>query len=106
MSFKEYLKYYMLGGRKIFPCAVNGKKPITNRGYKDASSNPDQINEWWKNHPDANIGLVTGEDANLVVVDVDVKNNAGGLESLDQLQDECGQFNTLMVHSPSGGRHY
>jgi putative DNA primase/helicase len=106
MSFKEYLKYYMLGGRKIFPCKVNGKKPITANGYKDATINPNQINEWWGNHPDANIGLVTGEDANLVVVDVDVKNNAGGLESLDQLQDECGQFDTLMVHSPSGGRHY
>jgi len=102
----DYIKYYIEGGKEIFPCAVNGKKPITNRGYKDASSNPDQISIWWKNHPDANIGLVTGEDANLVVVDVDVKNNAGGLESLDQLQDECGQFDTLMVHSPSGGRHY
>ena len=102
----DYIKYYIEGGKEIFPCAVNGKKPITNHGYKDASSNPDQISIWWKNHPDANIGLVTGKDANLVVVDVDVKNNAGGLESLDQLQDECGQFDTLMVHSPSGGRHY
>jgi putative DNA primase/helicase len=102
----EYIKYYALGGLKIFPCEPNGKKPITTNGYKDATTNPNQIDEWWGNHPDANIGLVTGKDANLVVVDVDVKDNAGGMESLEQLESECGQFDTLMVHSPSGGRHY
>ncbi len=106
MSFKEYLKYYMLGGIKIFPCEVNGKKPITTNGYKDATNSTNKINEWWVNHPDANIGLVTGKDANLVVVDVDIKDNAGGMESLEQLENECGQFDTFMVHSPSGGRHY
>jgi len=103
---KEYIKYYILGGREIFPCKVNGKRPITTNGYKDATTSPNQINEWWNNHPDANIGLVTGKEANLVVVDVDVKDNAGGMESLEKLETECGQFDTLMVHSPSGGKHY
>lgn len=103
---KEYIKYYIHGGQKIFPCKPNKKKPLTAHGYKDATSKPDQINTWWGNHPDANIGLVTGKEANLVVVDVDVKDNAGGMKSLEQLEKECGQFDTLMVHSPSGGRHY
>ena len=102
----EYIKHYALEGLKIFPCKSNGKKPITTNGYKDATTNASQIDEWWTNYPNANIGLVTGKDANLVVVDVDVKDNAGGMESLEQLENECGQFDTLMVHSPSGGRHY
>ena len=106
ISFKEFIKYYIEGGRKIFPCEANGKKPITTNGYKDATTSPNQINEWWNNHPDANIGLVTGEEANLVVVDVDVKDNARGMKSLEELEDKCGQFDTLMAHSPSGGRHY
>jgi len=102
----EHIKYYILGGQEIFPCEVNGKSPITTNGYKDASSDPNQIKIWWENHPNANIGLATGKDANLVVIDVDVKNDVGGMESLEQLENECGRFDTLMVHSPSGGRHY
>ena len=106
MKRNEYIKYYIHGGRKIFPCLVNAKNPITTNGYKDASSDPDQIRTWWEKHPNSNIGLATGKDANLVVVDVDVKNDAGGMESLKQLQDECGDFDTLMVHTPSGGLHF
>ena len=102
----EHIKYYILGGQEIFPCEVNGKSPITTNGYKDASSDPNQIKIWWENHPNANIGLATGKDANLVVIDVDVKNDVGGMKSLEQLQMKCGDFDTLMVHSPSGGRHY
>lgn len=102
----EYINYYIDEGRKIFPCKVNEKKPIIAGGFKNASSDPDQIKTWWENHPDANIGLVTGKDANLVVIDVDVKDNAGGIKSLKQLENNYGQFDTLMVHSPSGGIHY
>ena len=60
----EYINYYIDEGRKIFPCKVNEKKPIIAGGFKNASSDPDQIKTWWENHPDANIGLVTGKDAN------------------------------------------
>jgi len=102
----ECIKHYMLGGMKIFPCKPNQKAPLTQHGFKDASNDAGIIETWWGNHPTANIGLVTGKEANLVVVDVDVKNNAGGMESLKKLQDECGEFNTRVVRTPSGGLHY
>ncbi|WPE18696.1 phage/plasmid primase, P4 family [Candidatus Thioglobus autotrophicus] len=91
---------------KIFPCVQNEKRPLTKHGFKDASSERQAINNWWNNHPNANIGLPTGKVNNLVVIDVDVKNNASGMNSLKQLQDEHGQFDTKMVHTPSGGLHY
>jgi len=106
ISFKEWAIYYIEGGRKIIPCKKNARVPNTLHGYKDASSSLEQIEAWWELNPNDNIGLVTGKDTNLVVIDVDVKDNAGGMESLEQLEKECGQFDTLMVHSPSGGRHY
>jgi putative DNA primase/helicase len=93
-------------GFKIFPCIQNGKKPLTSHGFKDASSDNKTITDWWTKHQSANIGLVTGKAANLVVVDVDVKNNAGGIASLEILQDECGVFDTRTVTTPSGGMHY
>ena len=103
---EEYLKYYTCKGQRVFPCYPNNKNPLTDHGYKDASLDQNVVDDWWDRYPDANIGLVTGKQANLVVVDVDVKNNAGGMESLKQLQEEYGEFDTKMVHTPSGGLHY
>lgn len=106
MSLKEYVKYYLLGGLEIFPCKKNKKEPLTLHGYKDASLDEKVVNDWWDKYPNANIGLPTGKVNNLVVVDVDVKNDAGGMDSLKQLEDECGKFDTKVVNTPSGGRHY
>ena len=106
ISRKEYFKYYILRGLQVFPCGCNKKSPLTTNGFKDASSDKQVINDWWDKHPDANIGLPTGKANNLVVVDVDVKNDADGMASLKQLQDECGEFDTRVVHTPSGGLHF
>ncbi len=103
---KEYLKYYIDGGLEIFPCNGNKKTPLTKHGFKDASADKQLINDWWNKHPDANIGLPTGRINNLVVVDVDVKNDAGGWESFERLTYEVGLFNTMTVKTPSGGVHF
>ncbi len=106
ISLKEWIKYYTYRGLEIFPCKCNKKNPLTANGFKDASSDEQVINGWWDKYPDANIGLPTGRVNNLVVVDVDVKNDAGGMDSLQQLLEECGEFDTRVVHTPSGGLHY
>ena len=106
ISLKEWIKYYTYRGLEIFPCIRNKKNPLTANGFKDASSDEQVINGWWDKYPDANIGLPTGKVNNLVVVDVDVKNDAGGMDSLQQLLEECGEFDTRVVRTPSGGLHY
>ena len=102
----EYIKYYIQEGKKIFPCRGDGKSPLITGWQNKATSNQEVIHTWWREYPNANIGLLTGKKANLVVVDVDVKKGARGMESLKQLQDECGKLDTRMVHTPSGGLHY
>lgn len=57
--------------------------------------------------PDQGYGIACGRRSNgLVVIDVDVKRNAQGAESLIQLQDKWGALPpTLTISTPSGGRH-
>jgi len=105
-SKEEHIKYYISGGMRIFPCKSNGKSPLITGWQEKASTDQEIVGTWWDKFPHANIGAVTGKKANLVVVDVDVKKGARGMESLKQLQDECGQFDTRLVHTPSGGLHY
>lgn len=47
-------------GWPVFPLKPRGKKPVTAHGFKDASTDPDRIRAWWKQTPEANIGVPTG----------------------------------------------
>jgi len=56
-------------GRDHPPQAV-GKAPLTEHGHHDATTNPDTIQEWWSQWPQANIGIAL-EPAGLLVLDLD-----------------------------------
>ena len=59
----------------VFPLKSNGKTPLTPNGFKDATTDPVQIEAWAKKFPDANIGIACGSASHhLVVVDIDNKN--------------------------------
>ena len=57
-------------GFSIFPLKPRSKHPATAHGFKDASALPAQIDAWWTEMPDANIGVACGE-SNLIVLDFD-----------------------------------
>ena len=59
-------------GWVVFPCNYK-KAPLTEHGFKDASSNLEQIEAWWTQWPDALIGVPTGKLNNLYVYDFDPK---------------------------------
>ena len=44
----------------VFPIKPRGKQPLTRHGFKDATTDPDRITDWWQTWPDANIGIPTG----------------------------------------------
>jgi Bifunctional DNA primase/polymerase, N-terminal/Protein of unknown function (DUF3987) len=52
-------------------CENKGKHPLTANGFKDATTDPKTITEWWTKWPSANIGLATGAVSGIVVVDID-----------------------------------
>jgi putative DNA primase/helicase len=50
-------------------CEPVGKHPRTRNGLHDATRSRAQIAAWWRRWPQANIGLVTGELADVLDVD-------------------------------------
>lgn len=56
-------------------CSKPGKHPRTKGGFKDATTDPAQIEAWWKRWPDAGIGFVPGS-AGLFVLDIDPEGQA------------------------------
>lgn len=93
-------------GVPVFPCLVEGKRPLTRRGFLDASSDPERIAAWWSRTPDANIGIPTGAASGVVVVDVDVHGTHDGRAAYRRatdagLVDGAG----LLVRTPTGGAH-
>jgi len=50
-------------------CGPVGKHPRTRNGLHDATADPDRLARWWQRWPNANIGLVTGELADVLDID-------------------------------------
>jgi hypothetical protein len=114
MTKKEFAKEYARLGWKVFPvyeigpdglctcpkhdlCDSPGKHPRTRNGRNDATQNEYQINVWWSDAPNANIGVATGIESGLIVIDVD----DGGEPSLE------GKYlpATVEAITGGGGRH-
>jgi len=89
-------------GIPVFPCRPD-KKPLTAHGFKDASHDLDGVELWWKENPNALVGVPTGLASKLLVIDIDVKNGAKGSDWYSENADRlhCGR-----VHKThSGGWH-
>lgn len=90
----------------VFPCVRGGKQPMTAHGFHSATIDPQQVERWWTRTPDANIGIPTGANSGLVVVDVDVHPGGDGFRAFSRVT-EMGltQRWAWMVRTPSGGMH-
>jgi len=82
-------------------CDNIGKHPRTAHGFKDATIDEGIIRQWWARCPDANIGVATGVDSNLVVVDVDPRH--GGDDTLTDLIAQQGPLPDT-VEQQTGGK--
>jgi len=76
------------------------KRPLTKRGHLDASADTAQVEQWWRDHPDAVPGVPTGEVSGVVAVDVDPPGEQWAAAHVDWLAT-AGR-----VHYTARGKHY
>lgn len=81
-------------------CSSPAKHPITEAGFKDATTDPGVIRSWWERHPEANIGVPTGSVSRLAVLDIDDPQSF-----LDLTQKHGTLPPTLMAKTGGGGVH-
>jgi hypothetical protein len=97
---------YARRGWPVFPCLEGQKAPATRHGYKDATTDPEQITGWFGRDPGLNVAIAAGAPGP-DVLDIDVHGAAGnGYAALGRLH--CaglleGAYG--YVRTPSGGMH-
>ena len=79
------LWYAVQRGWAVFPLKPGEKVPMTQQGFKDATTSAEQIETWWTDRPNANIGIATGEVSGIVVVDVDGPQGEAALAALGHM---------------------
>ena len=88
--------------RKRGQCKRPGKHPRTRHGWEAATTDRAKIRKWkWQS---ANIGIATGQESGLLVIDVDPRNR--GVESIKELQRKLGKLPPgPRVQTGGGGWH-
>ncbi len=86
-------------------CPSPGKHPRTRNGLKDATIDRKTITNWQQRLPESNIGILTGSESGIIVVDIDA--GKGGLESFSRLSKAYGSniSETLIADTGGGGFH-
>lgn len=89
-------------GWALFPCVCMEKRPATRHGFLDASKDESQIIKWFGTG-DKNIGVRTGTESGIVVVDDDKYKGTNMIE-LILLLGELPP--TYAVKTRAGGYHF
>jgi len=88
----EAARNFAAAGYPIFPCLPDSKRPATETGFHESTTDLDQIDKWWS-VADYNVALCP-EDCGWAVIDADVGSAPLVLPS------------TYSVRTPRGGHHY
>lgn len=82
----------------VIPIGKN-KRPLINwKKYQEEKASEEEIIDWFKKYPDANLGVVTGKISDLIVVDIDPRHDGS-----DELFRD---IKTLKSKTGGGGWHY
>ena len=87
-------------GWRVHPLRPGDKRPLLSKWQERASAAPEQAAAWWQETSDANIGIATGPDSGIFVLDVD---GAGGERSLFELERTHGPLPEMYPMQWTGG---
>ena len=86
----------------VFPCLPRDKPPATANGVKAATTDAETIRQWWRQLPEANIGMATGEPSVIFVIDVD---GVDAEAKLRKLEAQHGALPATVEVITARGRH-
>lgn len=84
-------------------CPSPGKHPLTTNGFKNATNDARTVEAWWRQWPEANVGLATGRAAGFFVLDVDGPEGAETLKTLEEAQGALPPTATVIT---GNGKHF
>lgn len=90
---------YSVRGYSVIPLRKN-KTPLLKENVifqRERVATDEEIEKWWTENPDANVGICTGEISNITVVDIDTGGDK--VTPLDMFPK------TYTVKTPTGGYH-
>src|SRR5260221_8970989 len=95
---------YARAGWPVFPLLAGEKRPATEHGFLDATTEPQRIVAWFAGRP-SNVGIATGSPGP-DVLDIDRHGDASGYPALRRLQHAGLTGKPLaVVRTPRGGAH-
>jgi hypothetical protein len=101
----EAAHHFADAGIPVLPCRPGAKTPLTARGLRDATTDPDRLRGWWTRWPEANVAIATGAPG-YDVLDVDVRVGGSGRDAFEILRRRGLLAGALgVVGTPSGGFH-
>lgn len=125
----DLARSYVDAGIPVFPCRASeevtdrydpdtgeiivykAKTPLVSNGFKGATKNLPLIGRIWQRHPNAMVGIPTGETLGAWVLDVDVHTDdsgkvINGYETLAALEAKYGELpSTATAKTAGGGEH-
>ena len=90
---------YAVHGYSIMPLRRQDKLPLLSawKQYQTVAATEEQIEKWWQQYPEANVGIITGKVSGIIVIDIDVYKK--GAVSIDKFPE------TYTVKTGRGGYH-
>jgi bifunctional DNA primase/polymerase-like protein len=94
---------YALRGLAVFPLAPRSKRPATQHGFHDATTDPDAVRAWFEGQSSLGVAVATGATAGVFVVDVDPPCGFQSLADLELRHETLPK--TAAVVTGRGGLH-
>ena len=99
----DWALFYAGRSMRIFPVKAD-RKPLTNHGFKEATTDEKQTRAWWRMWTHAEAGWAVPGD--IVVVDLDVKHQSDIIQEFERRTGRtCHEIATPQATTPTGGLH-
>jgi putative DNA primase/helicase len=102
LSLAEAAEAYASAGIPVLPLKPRDKLPLTPHGHLDATTDIQKIREWWERWTNANIGIVPGDNAGFLVIDID---GPEGAQTLTKLEAMHSALPATLTSQTARGRH-